>query len=184
MARVWLVRHGEAAAVWGGGDPDPGLSLLGAEQAEAVAVTLADLKSRRLLTSPLRRCRETAAPLALRLGLTVEVEPGVAEIPTPPDLAPAERQPWLRGALAGAWSAIPGGDYPAWRDRVAAAVVAAEGAVVFTHFVAINAAVSAAQGSMQATVFRPGNASITTLDVEDGRLVLADLGAEAQSAVL
>ena len=184
MAKVWLVRHGEAAATWGGGDPDPGLSEAGRAQASAAAHLLAELKPQRILTSPLKRCRETAAFTAERLGMEVAVEPHVAEIATPPDLAGEGRRDWLREAMAGEWSSIPGGDYAAWRDRVVAAVVRAEGAVVFTHFVAINAAVSAAQGSPMTTVFRPGNASITVLEVEGGTVRVVSLGSEAASTVL
>ena len=36
MARLYMVRHGKAAAGWDG-DADPGLDALGRQQAEAVA---------------------------------------------------------------------------------------------------------------------------------------------------
>ena len=50
----------------------------------------------RVVSSPLRRCRETAQPLADALGVEVEVDPLVGEIPTPKALSHAERGPWLR----------------------------------------------------------------------------------------
>lgn len=185
MARIRLIRHGEAAAAWGGGDADPGLSEAGRTQAQAAASRLALDPPRRLLTSPLRRCRETAAASAERLGLEPVLAPEVAEVPTPPGLAPDARQGWLRAVFAGTWAEAEGGDYLAWRDGVAAFVAGLEdGSAVFTHFVAVNAAVSAAMDDPRTVVFRPGNASVTTLESEGGRLRVVELGAEAESRVL
>ena len=184
MARIRLVRHGEAAAAWGGGDPDPGLSEAGRHQAEAAAIRLALDPPSRILTSPLKRCRETTAAFASRAGLEPTLAPQAAEVPTPADLPTSERSAWLRDAFAGEWASMPGGDYLAWRDGVARFVQTCGDAVVFTHFVAINAAVSAALGDPRVVVFRPGNASITTLAFEGGRLRVVELGAEAETRVL
>ena len=184
MARIRLVRHGEAAAAWGGSDNDPGLSELGHHQAEATAQALASDPPARILTSPLRRCRETAAPMATILGLDPSVAPEVAEVPTPADLCDADRGDWLRSAFAGAWSTVSGGDYLAWRGGVARFAEGCEDAVVFTHFVAINAVVSAALDDPRVVVFRPANASVTTLELIDGRLRVVELGAEAETRVL
>ena len=185
MARIRLIRHGEAAAAWGGGDADPGLSEAGRAQAAAAALSLAQAPPTRLVTSPLRRCRETAAPLAERLGLVPAVAPEVAEVPTPAGLPDAERAAWLRAAFAATWAEAPGGEYARWRDDVAAFVAGLEdGAAVFTHFVAINAAVSAALGDDRVLQFRPGNGSVTTLDASGGRLRLVELGADAESRIL
>ena len=63
MPRLILVRHGRAAAGWGA-DLDPGLDELGRTQAENVAKVLAPQGPLPIVTSPLRRCQETAAPLA------------------------------------------------------------------------------------------------------------------------
>lgn len=185
MARIRLIRHGEAAAAWGGDEADPGLSDAGRRQAEAAALRLAEDPPTALVTSPLRRCRETAAALAGRLGLEPRVAAEVAEVPTPPDLPDAERGAWLRAAFASNWAEIPGGDYLAWRDRVAAFVAGLEdGTAVFTHFVAINAVVSAARGEARTAVFRPGNASITTVESHGGLLRLVEFGSEAETRVL
>jgi len=61
--KLVLVRHGEAAAGWID-DADPGLSEVGQQQARDVVDRLVALGPLPILTSPLRRCRETAAPLA------------------------------------------------------------------------------------------------------------------------
>ena len=184
MTLVHLIRHGEPASGWGepGGSPDPGLTDLGRSQAEAAAAWLAapDLGAppSRVVSSPLRRCRETAAPFARLAGLPVSIEPAVAEIPTPPHLVGPSRAPWLRGAMGGDWAAMQGIDGAAWRRSVVDALLRMEGAAVFTHFVAINAAVSAAQGSAGVLAVRPQPGSITTLRIEGGRLHVVRLGQE------
>lgn len=189
MARVYVIRHGKAAAAWGdeGADPDPGLDAVGQAQAEAACQALLALPEppRLILTSPLKRCRETAAPLARALGMEPIVEPRVAEVPTPSALDEAERGPWLRAAFQGRWRDIPGElDYLEWRDAVARAVAAHPGAAIFSHFVAINAAVSAALGRDEVMMFRPDNGSITTFGTDGERLTLVERGREAATQVL
>ena len=188
---VHLIRHGKPASTWGdaGADPDPGLDDDGRAQAEAAAAALLALPSHlrpvRVVSSPLRRCRETAQPLAERLGVEVVIEPDVAEIPTPSSLSAADRPAWLRNAFGGVWSDIPGElDYAAWAAGVAAACARHPGAAVFSHFVAINAAVGAAQGDARVRQFEPGHASITTFSLRGGGLRLEQQGAVAATQVL
>lgn len=63
---VVLVRHAERAAEPAG---DPGLTPAGQQRAEALAQALAGLRVNSIVTTPLRRSRDTAAPLARALGL-------------------------------------------------------------------------------------------------------------------
>ncbi len=189
MGRLYLIRHGKPAAVWGGDDDDPGLDEQGAAQARAVAQVLLalpeDERPLHVVSSPLRRCRETAAPLAQALGVEVEIDPVVGEIPTPRDLAPAERPAWLRTAFAGKWSEIKGDlDYDAWRRAVAVALARRDRTAVFSHFVAINAALSVLAGDDAVIGFRPDHTSMTTLEVTDGSLRLVTRGREAATGVL
>lgn len=189
MTFVHVIRHGKPATVWGGGDEDPGLDELGHAQARAVAEAILTLptarRPARVVSSPLRRCRETAAPLAEALGVTVEIDARVGEIPTPAALSPAERPTWLREAFAGRWDQIRGDlDYVAWTQGVAAALREHGGAAVFSHFVALNAAVSVATGGAEVMAFRPDHASLTTFVIEDDRLILVEKGREARSQVL
>lgn len=189
MTRLYLIRHGRPAAVWGGDDGDPGLDVEGEAQAEFAARTLLTLPANdrplRVASSPLRRCLETARPLADALGVDVEIVPGVGEIPTPSALEPQARGPWLRQALQGAWSQVRGDlDYEAWRRGVRTAVEARPGVAIFSHFVAINAVVSLLEGDEAVTVFRPGHASITTLELTPRGLRLISRGAEAATGVL
>jgi phosphohistidine phosphatase SixA len=66
---AFLVRHAEKDPA---GGADPALTAAGRERAEKLATLLADQGILRILTTDTRRARETAAPLAARLGLTPE----------------------------------------------------------------------------------------------------------------
>ncbi|WP_314615734.1 bifunctional RNase H/acid phosphatase [Streptomyces stackebrandtii] len=80
-----LLRHGETALTpekrfSGSGGTDPELSAAGLRQAEAVAEALAARGTiQEIVSSPLTRCRQTAAAVAARLGLDVQVERGLRE---------------------------------------------------------------------------------------------------------
>lgn len=181
MPRLVLVRHGQAAAGWDA-DTDPGLDDLGRAQAGAAADALAPSGPLSIVVSPLRRTRETAAPLAARWGVEPVVDERVAEIPSPTDDL-AARSAWLTQAMSGTWSQL-GERWTSWRDEVVAALLAIpEDAVVFTHFVGINVAVGRATGDESVLCFRPGNASRTILDAVDGVLRLVELGDEMQTVV-
>ncbi|HEV2363511.1 MAG TPA: histidine phosphatase family protein [Caulobacteraceae bacterium] len=186
MAPVWLIRHAMPTSGWGGEDDDPGLEGAGRAQALAAAEALAALAPTAIVSSPLRRCLETAQPLADRLGLAVDIDPAVGEIPTPAGLAREARSPWLRRALAGRWTEIEGDlDYAAWRAGVRDAVARRPGAAIFSHFVAINAVCSLLAKDDRVVAVRPDYASITTLEAgPDGALALIESGAEAVTRVL
>lgn len=74
---VLLVRHAEQQTML---ELDPELSARGREQAELLAARLATLPITAVVSSPMVRARQTAAPLAARLGLTVEIEDDLDEI--------------------------------------------------------------------------------------------------------
>lgn len=80
-----LLRHGETLLtpqrrLSGSGGSDPGLSPAGRAQAQAVAEALAHRGGiEAVVTSPMRRCRETARAVAARLGLGVQVERDLRE---------------------------------------------------------------------------------------------------------
>jgi broad specificity phosphatase PhoE len=61
------------------GIPDPKLTELGHQQAQAAAEALAGEPIRRIIASPYTRALETAAPIARRLGIPVIVTPTVRE---------------------------------------------------------------------------------------------------------
>jgi broad specificity phosphatase PhoE len=189
MARLYLIRHGKPSATWGGDDDDPGLDETGHAQARTARDWLMALpeaeRPTRVVSSPLRRCRETAGPTALALGVVVEIDARVGEIPTPAALTLAERGPWLRTAFAGTWADIKGDmDYDAWRRDIAASLIARGGTAVFSHYVATNAVVSELLGDPKVLAFRPDHASITVLESDGTTLTLVEKGREATTGVL
>ncbi|MEI9989310.1 MAG: histidine phosphatase family protein [Rhizomicrobium sp.] len=178
MPRIYMVRHGRAAAGFGE-DMDPGLDDLGRGQAEAVAGRLKSIGPRLILSSPLRRTQETAVPLARAWGRTPVIEHAVAEIPSPKGMSLEERVAWLRGLMAGSWRDVPP-DLAQWREACVAAVASLrEDAVVFSHYVAINVLMGSAQADDRVVVFSPENCSVTIFDNDGGKLRLLDKGSEA-----
>ncbi|MGE3143441.1 MAG: histidine phosphatase family protein [Hyphomonadaceae bacterium] len=179
MARLYLIRHAEPAAEWAPGG-DPGLSALGRAQAADAAGKLAALKPAAIVTSPMLRCRETAAALEMETGLIARVEPAVTEIPTSEEL---DRRAWLDAFLAGDWRDYS--SHEAWRQGVLEAVRAHDDdTAIFSHFVAINAIVGLLQQSTQTSIFKPAHASITVLDAKGGGLSINVLGAETAAVTL
>lgn len=75
-----LVRHAQpnrVVATTGAADPE--LAPIGVEQAGRVPAALGHHRISRVVSSPLCRARQTAAPTAAKLGLPVEVIDGLAE---------------------------------------------------------------------------------------------------------
>lgn len=190
MPRLYLVRHAKPAASWGK-DTDPGLDATGIAQARATAEGVAGSLSRLpLYTSPLRRCRETAEPLAQLWFCQAELMPEVAEIPSPP-LDLTARHDWLIAAMRGTWQQLhanaPRGsiDYLAWRKQLLDALLAIDhDCVICTHFIALNVAVGAAQCRDEVVCFLPDYASVTVLGNDDGCLRVIELGRQAETLVL
>lgn len=182
MTNLYLVRHGRAAAGWEA-DADPGLDAEGREQARAMARQLAPLGPLPLIVSPMARTRETAAPLAGTWNSEPRVEPRVGEIPSPvQDLA--ERGQWLREIIKRPWAELDA-SLKQWRAEAIAALTALKtDTVVVAHFIVINVAVGAATGDERVMSFSPDYCSVTKLNVENGRLVLIERGAEGRTRVL
>lgn len=182
MTRLYLVRHGRAAAGWNT-DPDPGLDAAGRSQAAQMTARLAPLGPMDLVSSPLLRCRQTAAGLAAVWGTAARIEAGVAEIPSPEGVAMADRVEWLRMAAAGMWSDL-GERYTTFRDGVANTVRTLQNDTVITsHFIAINAVIGVALGDDRVVVRSLDNCSVTVLDVLDGHFHLVEGGHEADTLI-
>lgn len=169
-SRVWLVRHGEPAETIG---VDPGLTERGHTQAASLVERL---RPATLLTSPLRRARETAAPLEVAWAVTAQVERVYRELPSGHDDA-AGRRSWLRVALAGTFAEL-GEEQRSWRDAIVAAVRSCRvDTVITTHAVVINAVTGFCDGDDAVLGWVPAHASVTEVRVEvDGRLTLTERG--------
>jgi broad specificity phosphatase PhoE len=184
LATLYLVRHAKPASTYGD-SIDPGLDETGHTQALRAAQDLQKLPHRLpVYTSPLRRCRETARPLAEAWGVQPIVLDEIGEVPSPP-LSLKERQEWLRKGMASDWAALqasapPGApDYSAWRATLLDAVRAMAGdAVIFSHFIAINVVVGAANKSEQVLSFRPDHASVTVIEAGESGISIKALGRE------
>jgi broad specificity phosphatase PhoE len=171
IRRVWLVRHGEPAESVG---IDPGLTPRGIEQAAALVGVLEPVALR---TSPLRRARETAAPLEAAWGAVAVPDPAFRELPSGHADAAARRE-WLRAALAGTFAEL-GAEQRAWRDAIVDAVrELADDTVITTHAVVINAVTGHCTGDDSVLAWVPAHTSVTEIHVGgDGQLTLARRGA-------
>lgn len=119
-----LIRHARPIRVEraDGVPADPPLSDAGRAQAARLAAWLADDEIHAVYASPMRRARETAAPLAEALRVSAKVEPGVVEIDHQSsvyvpleELKAMDRERWLALVRGGLYAEI---DVPAFRRNV------------------------------------------------------------------
>ena len=80
IKQLYIVRHGDPHEGHPDRPGDPPLSTLGRRQARRRAHRLAGVGIDRIVSSPQQRARDTAAPLAERLGLDIEIIDGLAEV--------------------------------------------------------------------------------------------------------
>lgn len=191
---IVLVRHALPVRIdrtHDGSPADPGLAVLGVQQAERVVGALAGDDVTAVYTSPLLRARQTAEPLARVLGLTVEVEPGLAEFDSGDhSYVPVEE---LKAAGDPRWEALMRGDlYSAGVDPVAfrsRVVEAVEGivarhpggrAVLFSHAGTINAYAGHVLDQDKTIWFPPAYCSVSRIGAaRDGRRGVTSLNETA-----
>ena len=188
-ARLVLVRHAHPATGSPGrliGSTDPPLDEQGQSQARGLADRLARLNPQRCCSSPLARCRQTAAavagpvPVALDPDLR-EIDFGRWENRTFADVQAAEPELVARWAEYDPSFAFPGGerldDFQARVARVAERLAGdpAETMLVVSHAGVIRALLCHYLGlrPAQYVLFDVGYASITMLRLFNGRGVLA-----------
>jgi 2,3-bisphosphoglycerate-dependent phosphoglycerate mutase len=160
-----LIRHARPLRAHGGDGPaDPSLSPLGVRQSEALADWLADEPLGAIYTSPLRRARETAAPLAAKLGLDVAIDDSLREY----DAESVEYIPMeeLKAAGDPRWNEVPVA-LPEFRERVIAGIEglvkahASERIAVVCHGGVINVYVAWVVRSRTELFFLPHYTSIS-----------------------
>lgn len=189
---ILLVRHGESAParvdesfelVDGHGDPP--LDPAGREQAERVAVRLANSGEplAALYVTTLRRTAETAAPLVGRIGLTPVVEPDLREVHLGEwegglfRIRVAEQHPIAVEMFEKQrWDVIPGAEpSESFAARVRAGLERVAGrhvdqtVVVFTHGGVIGQALAAATGARPFAFTGADNGSISHLVITPER---------------
>lgn len=199
-AELWLIRHGDAIPgpdeiVPSGVYDDLPLSNIGREQAQALAERLDGMHVDAIYSSPLKRCRQTAAPLAERLDLTPVIVPDIKEIrigeirPLPADpndlqaltKALQERQIDIVRVAGeeGNWDAIKNSERSKdFRGRVVTAIddIASkhrgQRVLVFAHGGVINAYAADVLGLEKDFFFPCANTSITIVRAAGPRRIL------------
>jgi broad specificity phosphatase PhoE len=178
MPKIYMVRHGKAESGFGE-SMDPGLDALGRDQAVKVADELSTLGPIEILSSPLARAQQTAAPLAKLWKLAPDIETAVAEIPSPKGLTLEGRSQWLRKLMEGSWRDVSP-DLAEWREHCIATVTALpQDTVIFSHYVAINVIMGAATNDDRLVAFSPDNCSVTVFETDGKTLRLVQKGKEA-----
>jgi probable phosphoglycerate mutase len=172
-----IIRHAEPVRVTaeetGGAPADPGLTPRGREQADRLAAWLAAERVDRVVSSPLRRATETAAPLAAALGLTVEIDAQLCEYDRasdsyiPMEEMRAEQDERWRAMVEGRWEDF-GGEHP---ERFRARIVPCLDRIIETapgqtvaavcHGGVINIYLAAVLGMDRHLWFEPGYTSIS-----------------------
>lgn len=165
-----LVRHALPVRIEGGDGPaDPELSELGRRQAAAAGAWLAHEAVDAVVTSPLVRARETAAPLAERTGHDVAIVDGLAEFDReapwyiPIEELKAADDPRWHAMLAGEWDLDPDEFQRSVVEAVDGIIEANPGATVvaFCHGGTINAYLSAVLGLDTLMFFVPDYTSVS-----------------------
>lgn len=184
MSHLYFVRHGRAEAGWDV-SADPSLDEVGRAQATTVADKLASaIEPCAIYTSPLARCRETAACLAAKWGTSPILEPAIAEIPSPEGVALVDRGQWLRAAMGGRWADLSIEHRTYRDDLVRFALGVGTPAVLFTHFVAVNVLIGHVLGTDDLLTKGLDNCSVTVFErLAEGGLGLVEYGHEADTLI-
>ncbi|HLH62772.1 MAG TPA: histidine phosphatase family protein [Ktedonobacteraceae bacterium] len=197
---LFIVRHADAIPgpeeiIPSGVYDDLPLSRIGREQAQALAERLGKMRFDAIYSSPLRRCLETAAPLAEQLRLTPIVVEDLKEIrlgevnPIPRDgndlaalyAALQKRQIDIVriAGETGHWDAIPGSEpSQAFRKRVVDAIDGIANqhtggrVLIFAHGGVVNAYAAEVLGLEKDFFFPAANTSITVVRVAGTHRVL------------
>ncbi|MGQ4598846.1 histidine phosphatase family protein [Nocardia sp. R6R-6] len=170
-----LVRHAQPVRIVNSTGPaDPQLAPVGLEQAERVPAAVAHHRISRVVCSPQRRARETAARTASKLGLDVEIVDDLAEYDRDlPAYIPIED---AKVEFRDAYDRIKAGYFPvevdgdAFTARVCAAVAdivattdPADTVIVFAHGGVINVLLQAVLGLERPLTFPVDYCSITRI---------------------
>jgi probable phosphoglycerate mutase len=194
--KIILVRHGRPDENDATNPGDPPLNPDGRRQAEAIAELLSLEAIDRIVSSPLRRARQTAEPLAQRLGRAIDVVDGWAEADrfgaryrsteTLRSLGQEEWKRFLKDPIQ-----YLGGDPDRFQAEVLGALrtIAREGhakqkVAIFTHGMPINVVLSRALKLNGFVHFLPGYGSITRLRVRsDGEVGIISINESGHHAL-
>jgi probable phosphoglycerate mutase len=172
-----LIRHAEPVRIapgeGGGGPVDPELTPRGRVQAERLAAWLAHEQLDAVIASPMRRARETAAPVAAAHALQVEIGPELIEYDAqadhyvPAEELKAEKDARWRAMLEGRWEDFGGEPPDQFRSRIVPCLDAiidrspGRRVAVVCHGGVINVYLAALLGMDRVLWFEPGYTSIS-----------------------
>ncbi|AXI01460.1 histidine phosphatase family protein [Aquirhabdus parva] len=190
MPKIYLIRHGRAQAN-SRDDNNPALDSLGHQQAMDIVRDLEGLAPCPIWVSPLRRCRQTAAPLAYKWSISPIIEPYVSEVPSPMQ-EPVSRSAWLMRMLDRSWLEMAAdGEQLAvgyadllhtWRQRIYDVVLSCrQDTVIYSHFFVINSLIAEATSNDRVACAMLDSASISVLDLENYTLRLDRMGKQMVS---
>jgi len=172
-----VIRHAEPVRVTaeesGGAPADPQLTTRGRDQADRLGAWLGAEGVDHVVSSPLRRATETAAPLAARLGLDVAIDDQLCEYDANADsyipieeLREAKDERW-QAMIEGRWQDFGGEAPDVFRARIVARLDAVidehpgERVAVVCHGGVINVYLAALLGIDRHLWFDPGYTSIS-----------------------
>ena len=172
-----MIRHAEPVRVTaeesGGAPADPQLTTRGRDQADRLGDWLGAEGVDHVVSSPLRRATETAAPLAARLGLDVAIDDQLCEYDANADsyipieeLREAKDERW-QAMIEGRWQDFGGEAPDVFRTRIVTRLDAVidehpgERVAVVCHGGVINVYLAALLGIDRHLWFDPGYTSIS-----------------------
>lgn len=190
---ILLIRHGETQAAKRGemfpmldGQGDPALRPEGEAQARAVAQRLRDVPIDAIYVTTMQRTHQTAAPLAVALGLTPQVEADLREVSLGDwdggeyRFRAAENDPaFLRAREKECWGELPGAEtFAALQARVLRGLRRIAQAhpdqlvAVVVHGGVVGAALAAATGSRNFGFNGADNGSISRVVIHGDQMIL------------
>ena len=195
MIKIYLVRHGEATEGWT--SQDPSLSELGKSQAQSLMTVMdsvvdeSSINNTNVLSSPLKRCKETASLALQKKYLEIVINDNFRELPSP-TLDLEKRVNWLRRILPLTWSELlkdketidSGVNFNQWKKNIMSNIYSLKkDTIIFTHFVVINAVIGEILKSNKIINFQPANCSITEISKINDKLKIVKLGKSLESKV-
>tara|TARA_B110000495_G_C22897042_1_gene523376 strand:- start:185 stop:748 length:564 start_codon:yes stop_codon:yes gene_type:complete len=178
-----LIRHGEASASWGE-HIDPGLSNDGKKQAEKLIETFSEenLENFKFISSPKLRAVETGQPLAMYYNKDLKIQNEFSEIPSE-KISNDKKQNWLREVMSQDINTLPE-EIKSWQDNIMNALSSINSdAVIFSHFMVINAIAASVLRNSKLLYFYPDYTSCTRLLVKDNQIKQIILGNDKKTLI-
>lgn len=134
-----------------------------------------------VVSSPLLRARETAAPLAAMWEVDVRIDDSYRELPSLVSFE--ERVAWLRDVMQRTWDEVDDA-LVEWREDAWRSLKAIDtDTMIVSHFMVINAILSRLTDDERVVSFEPDYVSVTQLIRLGHRFELVELGKELETFV-